>query len=131
MRPVFEIATIAAILVGGIGAIRWIAARTHGDPVERERRRRLKVGRQGRLVDGFIVDIIDTSVLYSYAVAGVEYQAAQDLSAVRSFLSEPIESLVGPVTIRYLPSNPSNSVILTEEWSGFRTKPPHTLSKGA
>jgi hypothetical protein len=131
MRPVFEIAAISAIFAGGIGAIRWLSSRTRRDPAERERRRRLNVGRNGRLVDGSIVDIIDASILYSYAVAGVEYQAAQDLSAVGTLVPEPIESLIGPVTIKYLPSNPSNSVILTEEWSGFRTKPPRILPKGA
>jgi hypothetical protein len=131
MRPVFEIATISAIFVAGVGAIRWLAGRVKGDPVEKERRRRLMVGREGRLVDGSILDIIDASVLYSYAVAGVEYQAAQDLSVVRNLITGPIETLIGPVTIKYLPANPSNSVILTEEWSGFRTKPTRKISKGA
>jgi hypothetical protein len=131
MRPALDIAAVSAIFVAGIGVIRWLAGRTKGDPAEKERRRRLKVGREGRLVDGSIVDIIDASVLYSYAVAGVEYQAAQDLSTIRNLIREPIESLVGPITIKYLPSNPSNSVILTEEWSGFRTKPPRQIPKGA
>jgi hypothetical protein len=131
MRPGFEIATISAIFIAGIGTIRWLAGRVKSDPVERERRRRLKVGREGRLVDGSILDVIDASVLYSYAVAGVEYQAAQDLSAIRSLMAEPMESLIGPVTIKYLPANPSNSVILTEEWSGFRTKPARRIPKGA
>jgi hypothetical protein len=131
MRPGFEIATISAIFVAGVGVIRWLANRSRIDPAERERRRRVKVGRDGRLVDGSIIDVIDASILYSYAVAGVEYQCAQDLSTIRERIPEPLESLIGPVTVKYLQSNPSNSVIVTEEWSGFRTKPGHKLSKGA
>jgi hypothetical protein len=129
MRPAVEIATISAIFLAGIGALRWLSARTKRDPAERERRRRLQVGSEGRIVDGSIVDVIDASVLYSYTVAGVEYQCAQDLSALSEAVPESLDSLIGPVTVKYLPANPGNSVIASENWSGFRLR--RTLPKGA
>jgi hypothetical protein len=131
MRPAVEIATISAIFLAGMGTIRWLIARTKRDPVERERKRRLHVGGQGRIVDGSIIDVIDASVLYSYTVAGVEYQCAQDLSALRDSVPEAIESLIGPVTVKYLPANPGNSIIMCESWCGFRARPARTLPKGA
>lgn len=131
MRPAVEIAAISAVFVAGVGTVRWLMARARRDPAEQERRRRLEVSRHGRLVGGSIIDIVESSVFYSYTVAGVEYQAAQDIEAVRSLIPESLDSLIGTVSVKYLPSNPSNSILVSEEWSGFRMGPGRLISKGA
>jgi hypothetical protein len=61
----------------------------------------------------------------------VEYQAAQDVAPVRGTIPEPLECLIGSVTVKYLPANPGNSIIVSEEWSGFRSRSTRILSKGA
>ncbi len=90
------------------------------DPNERERQRRLKVNLRGRLGDGVITDVQDDSIYYSYSVRGVGYTAAQDISQLRERLPSELDRLIGPVTLKYFPDNPANSILLCEHWSGIR-----------
>jgi hypothetical protein len=91
-------------------------------PDEMERRRRSQIHQLGKLGDGEIIDIDpQTAVItFSYSVAGVVYTAAQDASSLRSMLPEDPMTLVGPISIRFDPHNPANSIILCEAWSGLR-----------
>jgi hypothetical protein len=89
-------------------------------PVERERRRRLKINRTGRLGEATINDIQDDTVFYSYQIGGVAYQAAQDVSALRDRLFTQSDRLVGIVSVKYETGNPANSIIVCEQWSGVR-----------
>ncbi len=58
-------------------------------------------------------------VIYSYTIAGVTYEAAQDVTTLLPRLRfERCLSGV-PASIKYDPANPSNSVIVSEEWSGL------------
>jgi hypothetical protein len=107
------VAALACVLV-------WLLPRIRRDPEERERRRRRAVNLTGRLGDAEITDVEDNSVFYSYSVRGVAYAAAQDISRLREFLPEQPERLIGPVSLKYAPSNPANSIIVCEEWSGLR-----------
>jgi hypothetical protein len=50
----------------------------------------------------------------------VEYTASQDISKLRDRLPEDPQTWIGPVTIKYLPRNPANSIVVCEDWSGFR-----------
>ena len=56
-------------------------------------------------------------LLYSYRLAGVTYNCAQDVSQladrVRGY------SIEGPVQVRYDPRNPCNSVLVSESWCGL------------
>lgn len=98
------------------------------DPAEAERRRRLEVNRVGRLAEGRIIELRDNPALlngadrllvYNYEVRGVEYQAAQDIS----FLDEGLDlrrlAAGQPAQVKYDPQNPTNSIVLCEEWSGL------------
>jgi hypothetical protein len=98
----------------------WLLPRVRRDPAEKERRRRLNVNLIGRLGDAVITEVEDNSVFYSYSVRGVAYTAAQDISRLRDFLPEQPERLIGPVTLKYAPGNPANSIIVCEDWSGLR-----------
>ncbi len=58
-------------------------------------------------------------VLYKYEVAGVTYEAAQDVAAVPGVWPEA-HSLAGqPASIKYDPKIPTNSIIACEDWSGL------------
>jgi hypothetical protein len=91
-------------------------------PEERERIRRLTVNRHGRMGDGSITDFTGESLYYSYRVRGVEYMASQDVSTLHDRLPTDPSILIGPVTLKYLPTKPVESIVVCEEWSGFRTK---------
>ncbi len=107
--------------------IRW---RTPS-PEEVERRRRERVALEGRICDGVIVDARTLNgedsvsptpevLVYSYRLAGVTYNCAQDVSRLA-------DRIVGfrldqPIQIRYDPRNPGNSILVSESWSGLWQK---------
>lgn len=92
-------------------------------PVERERRRRIKLNLLGRMGDGILTDVTDSAVYYCYSVHGVSYHASQDLSALRNLIPADHSLIVGPLTLKYLVRNPANSIVICENWSGLRIRP--------
>lgn len=89
-------------------------------PEELERRRRALIHARGKLGDGEIIDVTGTVIIYVYQVAGVGYEASQDVSALRSMVPADLISMVGPVSVKFDPRNPANSIVISEDWSGFR-----------
>ena len=85
-------------------------------------RRRLTVNAQGRLGDATITEVQDNIIFYSYSVRGVTYTASQDISQLRAHIASDLEKLIGPVSLKYSPRNPANSIIVCEDWSGLRAK---------
>jgi len=113
---------LAAAATGAAGAA--ILMRSRLGAAERERRRRLDVARRGRMSDGIVTDVVGQTAYFSYSVMGVDYAASQDLSALRHRLPEDLSVLIGPVTLKYMATNPANSIIASEEWSGFHARNP-------
>jgi hypothetical protein len=118
------------VLVLGLGTwlfIRW----RRPSAAEIERRRRERVAAMGRICDGVIVDARTLNgedsisptpevLVFSYRLAGVTYNCAQDVS-------ELAERVVGfridqPIQVRYDPRNPGNSILVSESWSGLWQK---------
>ncbi len=99
-------------------------------PAAKERRRRLGVNVAGRFADGTVVDFRSLPpdegeepqelVFYQYCVGGVEYSAAQDVAALKDRIGGFPSRIVGAVNVKYQTQNPSNSIIICEEWSGLR-----------
>lgn len=89
----------------------------------RERRRRSTVNQYGRLGDALITEVSEQTIFYSYSLSGVVYTASQDVSDLKNILPEEPERLVGPVSLKYIPRNPANSIIMCEQWSGLRVAP--------
>jgi hypothetical protein len=89
---------------------------------ELERRRRAVLQRDGKMGDGEIVDVDEdsASIVYSYSVAGVIYTASQDLSVLQTLIPRDVMTMVGPVSVKFDPRNPANSIVLCEGWSGLR-----------
>lgn len=119
-------------MVAGVAlaaGLTWYYIRSRRPTAEEiERRRREGLATSGRITDGFIVDArtldgeesvsAEPEVLfYSYRLAGVTYNCAQDVSR----LSELVRGfrLDEPVQVRYDPRNPGNSVLVSESWSGL------------
>ena len=87
---------------------------------EAERLRRELIHHEGKLGDGEIVDVDGLVLVYSYAVAGVNYTVSQDATTLEALLPADRMSLVGPVLVKFLPRNPANSIVLSETWTGMR-----------
>jgi hypothetical protein len=115
------IATGTVVLIAVVQALR-ISMKKRPTPDDLERRRRDSINRNGKLGDGEILDIHGTAIIFSYEIAGVGYTASQDLSALESLLPEGPASLIGPVSVKFDPRNPANSIVVCEHWSGLHDR---------
>lgn len=111
----------AAVLLALLLLWRWL--RPPSSPEERERKRRLAVNGAGRISDGNIVDYRDGVLCYSYSIAGVDYTASQDVSSLGELLPGDPSAVIGPASVKFLPRNPANSIVVCEHWSGLRARP--------
>lgn len=137
-------------LVGGsiaaIGLLVFAFVRPTSDPEAEERKRRLHLNHIGRIAEGQVVELTQHApelaeakrgllgprarpladnrprhlVSYIYSISGVTYQTAQDITGLESQVR--FERLVAghPASVKYDPSNPSDSILVADDWSGLR-----------
>lgn len=134
---------------GAIAAVALIAyafARPAADPEAEERKRRLHLNLIGRIAEGQVVELAQhpareveprrgllglrarplpdnrprSLVSYSYSISGVTYHTAQDITGLESQVR--FERLVTgyPTSVKYDPANPSDSIVVADDWSGLR-----------
>jgi hypothetical protein len=134
---------------GAIAAISLIAyafIRPEVNVEQAERKRRLHLNQIGRIAEGQIVELAEHSpeplperkglfgararpvmenrprqlVSYSYAISGVTYHTAQDITGLEGQIR--FERLVAgqPASVKYDASNPSDSILVADDWSGLR-----------
>jgi hypothetical protein len=112
-----------------MGRVRFLLWRRK-DPAELERLRRLDVNRRGRISAGRIVDLLEPEtagsksclVVYSYEVAGVTYEAAQDVAALPEIAAIARFVSGRTASVKFDPKRPGNSIIACEEWSGLENR---------
>jgi hypothetical protein len=119
-----EAILIAAVSIAVLGALIYILRRLRRNPKDKEKRRRLQVNQIGRLGDATITEVHESTIFYEYSVRGVLYTASQDVTQLREQIPTDLERLIGPVSLKYSPQNPANSIILCEDWSGLRGATP-------
>ncbi len=113
----------AAVLVAAWVWVRFAHRGKTADELERQRR--LDVNRRGRITSGRVVDFIEPEatpgarlVVYKYELAGVTYEAAQDLSTLPSVLALARHATDRVASVKYDPKVPTNSIIACEQWCG-------------
>lgn len=111
------------VIVAAAGAILFLRFRKRPTAEELERRRRELIHRTGKIGDGEVLDLDGGTLLYSYAVAGVGYTVSQDVTVFEAQLPADRMAILGPVTVKFLPRNPANSIVMCEEWTGLRRAP--------
>jgi type II secretory pathway pseudopilin PulG len=116
-------AIILVALVAALAAIAIYFFVRSRQPKDKEKRRRLTVNQLGRIGDAMITDVQDNTVFYEYSVRGVIYTASQDIAQLRDRIPTDPDRLIGPCGLKYSTSNPANSIIVCEEWSGLRINP--------
>ncbi len=98
-------------------------------PDEVERKRRVWLTAIGRITDGTVIDVQElppgarraaTMLIYQYDVAGVSYEASQDVTYLRQWINLHSCRLGVPTSVRYDPHNPGNSLVVAEGWIGLR-----------
>jgi hypothetical protein len=137
---------MAGAALAAVAMIVYAFLRPSVDPETEERKRRLHLNQIGRIAEGQVVDLVEQApeskgarkglfgptarplsdmrprhlVSYSYAISGVIYHTAQDITGLESQIR--LERLVPgqPASIKYDPSNPSDSILVADDWSGLR-----------
>ena len=92
--------------------------RRKGDP---EARRRKFIDAHGRIIEGVVTDFREGVVYYAWEWRGVDYESSQDVSSLLDRLPNSTH-LVGPVSVKFLTKVPSNSIVVADNWNGFRGK---------
>jgi Protein of unknown function (DUF3592) len=137
---------VGGAVVAAIVMIAYAFFRPAENPEEIERKRRLHLNQIGRIAEGQVVELVEHAlepsvggkgifgarvrppansgprhfVSYSYAISGVTYHTAQDVTGLQSQVR--FEKLVAgqPASVKYDPSNPSDSILVADDWSGLR-----------
>ena len=106
-----------------------VLRRNRKTPEQRECERRLRINTYGRITDGNILDVQEPTpngdgqmqlIIYQYDVAGVTYEASQDITALRQYIDLHSCRLGLPASIKYDPHNPGDSIVVAEGWTGLR-----------
>ena len=117
----------AAAALLGIWVWKFAQRWRRQDPAEIERLRRQSVNACGRISTGKVLELLDPAadgprgpvLLYEYEVAGVTYQAAQDVSPLPD-VAGAAAFLPGQVAnVKYDPRQPTNSILACEAWCGI------------
>jgi len=96
---------------------------------ELERERRGWLNTVGRITDGTVIDVQEisnhgqrdaTMLIYQYDVAGVSYEASQDVTYLRQWINLHSCRLGLPTSVKYDSRNPGNSMVISEGWIGLR-----------
>ena len=136
----------AAAVAAGVGAVLYWWRQRAPDPEEIERQRRSHLNQVGRIVEGQVVELLEahappahsgsvfgffhrknaagpdfgrTLVCYSYSISGVTYETAQDITGLEERIRLDRLAAGQPASIKYDPSNPSNSILVADDWSGL------------
>ncbi len=120
------------MILGGSGALLaayLLLRRKPKGPDAQERERRAWLDRVGRITDGTVIDVQEmqsdgqkpaTFLIFQYDVAGVSYEASQDVTYLRQLINLQSCRLGLPTSVRYDPQNPGNSIVVSERWMGLR-----------
>jgi hypothetical protein len=123
----------AVAVLAGAGTVVYRKLRRPKDPAELERLRRVFLTQHGRIATGEMIDLVpekESSALmlvYRYDVAGVTYEVAQDVAPLPSVAALAGRALGAIVCVKYEMKHPSNSIVISEEWSGL----PDIKTRGA
>ena len=136
---------VAGLVVLAIVAVFFWLWRKPDDPSEVERQRRAYLNRIGRIVEGHVLEIqdypcasqskkpagggkrragghsngIQKLLYYTYSISGVTYETAQDITGLEARIHLSRIAAGQVASVKYDPSNPSNSILLADDWSGL------------
>jgi hypothetical protein len=111
-----------------LGALAWLA-RSKRRKLDPEQERRTRLSLTGRITIGNAMDVQELQdadgrlvqlLIYQYDIAGVSYEASQDITHLRQFIDVHSCRVGLPTSVKYDPHNPGNSIVISETWSGLR-----------
>lgn len=130
MSSTLRLLPVLAIGAAGLSLAAAAWARRHRKtPEQLEQERRLRISTSGRITDGTVIDVSEMQlngmdelqlIIYQYDVAGVSYEASQDVTKLRHKVDLHSCRIGLPASIKYDPTNPGNSIVIAEDWTGLR-----------
>ncbi len=135
------------VVLAAVGIFFWLR-RKPPDDAAIERERRAYLNRVGRIVEGQVLEVVEhllassagssdgrapafaampqgnshgpqRLLYYTYAISGVTYETAQDITGLEERLHLTRVAAGQTASVKYDPSNPSNSILLADDWSGL------------
>ncbi len=139
IAPLRFYAIAGGLVVTGVLSALYVVRRRRRTPEQRERERRDYLQRVGRIIGGTVIDVAEVDeqgrpvqlLLYNYDVAGVAYQASQDVTHLRQHVDMHTCRIGLPASVKYDPQNPGNSIVIAEGWSGLRLTKLFPLNQAA
>ena len=119
----------AAFLLLLATGVAWWRHSRRKTPEQLERERRVRLNAMGRIIDGTVLDVNEAPgergatqqlLVYRYDVAGVSYEASQDVTHLRHLLDLHSCRIGLPTSVKYDAQNPGNSIVIAEGWTGLR-----------
>jgi len=140
----------AAVFIAAVAVILQRVFRKAEDPEAEERRRRFQLNQVGRIVEGLVVELVESPataspevepgmfsrqkaaplagsagrlrrlIRYSYSISGVTYETAQDVTGLEERLCLERLAAGQPASVKYDAANPSNSILVADDWSGIK-----------
>ena len=140
------LAGIAVVVLVGLGF--WLRRKPE-DESDVERQRCAYLNRVGRIVEGQVLEIVEHTpdprdraakppgmfqkrvvpsafsngtqklLYYTYSISGVTYETAQDITGLEEAKHLGRVAAGQTASVKYDPSNPSNSILLADDWSGL------------
>lgn len=134
------LAGVALVVLVSIGF--WLR-RKPGHTLDAERERCAYLNRVGRIVEGQIIEVTDhvhtpadgsgstakrgevvangarKLLYYSYSISGVTYETAQDVTGLEERAHLTRVAAGQTASVKYDPANPSNSILMADDWSGL------------
>jgi hypothetical protein len=138
---------VGVLLLVAIGVYSW--RRRPRDTKDIERQRRTYLNQVGRIVEGQVIEIIESPepekksgagskmfarqkasgangghitrrlVCYTYSISGVSYETAQDITGLEERACLEVVAAGQPASVKYDPANPGNSILIADDWSGL------------
>ncbi|MGB6431698.1 MAG: hypothetical protein WBF06_14015 [Candidatus Acidiferrales bacterium] len=143
------LAAAGAAVAVAIAVASYAKFRRRPDADEIERRRRAHVNQIGRIAEGRVTELAEVPpsaapnarfgmfrgadknsanraarnrklLWYTYSISGVTYETAQDITGLEHRAAGRGQLLSGQLaSVKYDPANPSNSILVSEDWSGL------------
>jgi hypothetical protein len=123
-----QVCTFVICFIGTAVAGYVLLRRKRKTSEELEQERRTRLNEVGRITDGTVIDVQElsteqheaTMLIYQYDVAGVSYEASQDVTYLRQWINLHSCRLGLPTSVKYDSRNPGNSMVISEGWTGLR-----------
>lgn len=136
----------AGAIAAAAGLLIYWVRRRPDNPDEVERQRRAFLNKIGRICEGQVIEMVEPRgplespsptgriirksistqslvgrklLCYTYSISGVTYETAQDITGLEQRIHLERVAAGQPASVKYDPSNPSNSILIADDWLGL------------